>query len=283
MTRSENKLAVSKIVYLLLSILILSNCSEQVDIEELSFVETNFEQPRDITNARTKAQIISPYGGSVYTDESQMSIQWGLITCVCGEGDWASPFIHIDLYKGSSFVQRIASNVAFNSAPFVWNIPYLDGYVYGNNLKIRITATDNANKFHESEQFTINFSGRGASFNKPIEVGVLNTCQNYSNSKNSLNYVFQNIYGGPGDDVIYKFTLNSSSYVSIGNCNDIHDYRVHLLNQSLSPIPIEIIDYCLISQTLLPAGTYYVVSEAEDDNYPFFSYTFTTNIWTSCN
>jgi Secretion system C-terminal sorting domain len=122
----------------------------------------------------------------------------------------------------------------------------------------------------------------GSDWYIPIDIGALNGCSSYSDFKQWINPTFQDHYGGPGDDVYYKFSLSTGANVTMAACSDdIHGFWVHLLNESFELIqegvPGE--DGCYLS-TYLEAGNYNLIVEGEPDSYPF-AYNLPVAVWTS--
>lgn len=74
--------------------------------------------------ARTEAVIVQPTNGTFYTGNT-MNITWGVLTCLCS--DWSSSNIDIYLYKATTSITRIASNVPFANSSGIsqynWIIP----------------------------------------------------------------------------------------------------------------------------------------------------------------
>lgn len=119
----------------------------------------------------------------------------------------------------------------------------------------------------------------GSAWYIPIDAGVFGSCTNFYDNKPWINPTFIDNYGGPGDDVYYKFSLSTEANIVIAACNDIHDFRVHLLNNENQLIMDGNVEPCYIS-TFLPAGNYKVIVEGEPDSYPH-EYNLPVSIWTS--
>jgi hypothetical protein len=114
----------------------------------------------------------------------------------------------------------------------------------------------------------------GANFDKPFEIGILNTCTNYSQTLpgqgviNTKANCFGNEVGEPSDDIFYRFTLNSPANVRIRSCSEwkqnILLYNLNRTQIAASPynkyceeLPGEVYEI----NTNLSAGTYFFAIE----------------------
>ncbi|RAV97872.1 T9SS type A sorting domain-containing protein [Pseudochryseolinea flava] len=134
------------------------------------------------------------------------------------------------------------------------------------------------------KMITVNVTGSpGSTFNSP-RVVTLNGCSPYySGPINPAGY--GNEYGGPSEDLYFKFTLASSSQVSIWTDLAQNNMRLVLLNSAGAFMEEQLYsweeDYehdsgyhlVLVDGTpmkpTLPAGTYYVVAEGNNGSTPF--------------
>lgn len=138
---------------LLLFLFNLISCTEEpIVTQNLSNVEISLSKvTRDRSSGRTEAVILNPHGDETLYNGDQVNIQWGFIVCGC---DWASQAIHIDLYKGSTYIARLAYNVDFFDYEYLWTIPSLVGF-YGSGFFIKITDVSNSANVASSETFSI--------------------------------------------------------------------------------------------------------------------------------
>lgn len=120
------------------------------------------------------------------------------------------------------------------------------------------------------------YSEIGSSMSVPIEMGSKAYSFEYSDTKNTADYI-NNFEGQLSNDVFYKFTLASQMDIAIDHCgSEVYDTYLHVLNASGQEIFSNDDDweyvfcgnpynsYLYISD--LPAGTYYVVSEGYWEN-----------------
>lgn len=126
----------------------------------------------------------------------------------------------------------------------------------------------------------------GASANNPIDAGVITPCNpGFSDYKHSPNPSFIDQYGGAGDDIFYRFTINSPQLIKIGNCNEYLPFGLYLLDANYNLLTSSSgapeCDYGGYIEQTLPAGTYFVISEVMDDYYPELTYGVMTNIWSA--
>jgi len=120
----------------------------------------------------------------------------------------------------------------------------------------------------------------GATFSNPIDLGILNV-GNFNNTKyNSPSNGFGNDYTGVNnqvsDDIFYKFEITSTQMVEIYHTGSILDSYVHLIQNDGSWLASND-NYNSLSagiKMILPAGTYYIVSEGKDGFYGYI----TTNV-----
>lgn len=101
----------SKLIFLVLVVLGFSCSDELENYSQSSKLQITLGNvAEDVNGGRTKAIIVQPYSGTYYTGNT-MAITWSFMTCLCD--DWSASNIHIDLYKGGTYITRIASSVPF--------------------------------------------------------------------------------------------------------------------------------------------------------------------------
>ena len=114
----------------------------------------------------------------------------------------------------------------------------------------------------------------GNDIQNPIVIGSFGAPFQYSDTKNTSDYT--NEYNGRStNDVFYQFTITVSMNVTIKHCGSFGDTYLHLLNNEGTLIAYNDDYYgagccgntsqSYLSQ-LLPAGTYYIVSEGYNSN-----------------
>jgi len=118
---------------------------------------------------------------------------------------------------------------------------------------------------------TISLPKPGDSFQNPIQIGNIDATMSFSDTQNNspANH-FGNKYGQPGDDIIYKFSVDLRSNVMIDHCSSgISDSYMYLLDANMNLIafdddngpacPTLFLKASIIK--ILEPGTYYIVSE----------------------
>jgi len=143
-----------KFLHLSFLLLIIISCDDNVELQPSNKMVSLGLLSESENNARTEAIVIQPGTGTFYAGQT-MVIQWGFLTCLCN--DWISDFIHIELYKGSTFVATIARNVPFfdanNQSYYNWLIPSVPQI--GNDFNIRIVNASKVNQIGYSSEFTL--------------------------------------------------------------------------------------------------------------------------------
>ena len=138
------------------------------------------------------------------------------------------------------------------------------------NYKIRVVGTNPSVIGIETSISTV---PQGATLTCPIEAGNISSIISYSNTaNNSTANGYQNNFGQLSDDIYYKFTITSSSTLSISTCNSNFDTYVYLLNGTGGVIASNDDNGPLCSglkgsiSSQLSAGTYYAMVEGYNTN-----------------
>ncbi|MEO1052849.1 MAG: hypothetical protein AAFX87_19600 [Bacteroidota bacterium] len=147
----------SFILILFLNMLFMACSEEELSVqEEQSEVDLQIElfksdqQPGKVSE--NAAFVFDPAGETI-TVGQYSRVTWGILTCGC---DWTANTVNIDLYKGSTLIRRIGTNVNFWDFEYDWRVPS-DHIVQGggDNFKIKMTDTSNAQLYAFSGEFTI--------------------------------------------------------------------------------------------------------------------------------
>jgi len=111
----------------------------------------------------------------------------------------------------------------------------------------------------------------GASFENPIKLGILKQGANYNSTiNNASGNGYDNDFGKPSEDIVYSFTIDAPSLVTIDHCptDDALDTYLTLLNSAKVELTLADDNGPICSgvnasmQFNLSAGTYYIVSES---------------------
>jgi hypothetical protein len=150
------------ILFLVCTLLVTSRCTDENEPLAQQDEKPTLTLSRAIepgSSGRTNANITSTHYGTYYSGDV-MYIEWSYVLCGC---DWATN-LNIDLYKGSTYVGRIATDVPFFGTPsggghYDWTITSVS--MTGSDFRIRITSTTNSSNWAESNDFTLVTPGSG--------------------------------------------------------------------------------------------------------------------------
>ncbi|MBL1175027.1 CARDB domain-containing protein [Pantanalinema sp. GBBB05] len=184
--------------------------------------------------------VTAPNGGNSLAPGSSYIISWN---------DNISENVRIDLYRGTTYVNTIATSV-LSSGSYNWVVP-ATGLTFANDYRIRISSVNNSNLFDDSNTaFTI----------VPID-NALNTLDVARPiTLSSITTTFSDWVGALDTNDYYRFTLSTLSNFNLTLNGLSSDADVALLNASGVAIASSTAGSNaaeLITQQLV-AGTYYI-------------------------
>jgi len=178
-------------------------------------------------------------------------------------------------YKWQSSITNVTTG--FNDIPSATNQNYDPAITNQTTFYRRIVTSSSYTNISNIVSITIR--PIGSDFDNPINLGNLDVCSQTGDNRSVLGY--GNEYGNSFEDIFYKFNLARTAKVTIYNCKQDGMSSVFYLLDSngivIQGTEIESCDVGVQRDFDLQAGTYYVVTELQDNytvtaNFDLFVY-----------